>query len=88
MPYGRKGSGLKNCIPLYSIHFYKTTDPVRHHYQEKRGRLSDALRTPLRMWEGVNSLSLLHATPGALAEAGAFCGYKKRNIPTANSSAG
>ena len=23
----KKGSGLKNRIPLYSIHFYKTTDP-------------------------------------------------------------
>ena len=32
MPYGRKGSGLKNCIPLHSIHFYKTTDPVRHNF--------------------------------------------------------
>ena len=32
MPHERKGSGLKNCIPLYSIHFYKTTDPVRHNF--------------------------------------------------------
>ena len=32
MPYGRKGSGLKNRIPLHSIHFYKTTDPVRHNF--------------------------------------------------------
>ena len=32
MPCERKGSGLKNCIPLHSIHFYKTTDPVRHNF--------------------------------------------------------
>ena len=32
MPSVRKGSGLKNCISLYFIHFYKTTDPVRHNF--------------------------------------------------------
>ena len=32
MPFGEKGSGLENCIPLYFIHFYKTTDPVRHNF--------------------------------------------------------
>ncbi len=32
MPSARKGSGLKNCISLYFIHFYKTTDPVRHNF--------------------------------------------------------
>ena len=38
---GRRGSGLKNCIPLHFIHFggvsacglgTKTTDPVRHQF--------------------------------------------------------
>ena len=32
MPYERKGSGLKNCIPSNFIHFFKTTDPVRHNF--------------------------------------------------------
>ena len=32
MPSGRRGSGHENCIPLYFIHFSKTTDPVRHQF--------------------------------------------------------
>ena len=32
MPSSRKGSGLENCIPLYFIHFYQATDPIRQNF--------------------------------------------------------